>query len=720
MTAAVPRTATPAPVAPSRPAALTVPATTHHDTARYRLNFRPDIEGLRAVAILTVLGFHAGVPFFSGGYVGVDVFFVVSGFLITGLLLARVTAHGTFSLADFYARRARRILPAAGVVLAATAAACWLLLPPLARVDAAYDLIAAAVSGANWRFVAAQTDYLAAHAEPSPVLHFWSLAVEEQFYLGWAPVLLLVAVLARRWGRTALPGIAVAAGVVTAGSFALSLNWTAAAAPLAYLGSPSRAWQFGVGAGAALAAPYAARALSGRGETWARAVLGWGGLAAIGWATVAFDGLTPYPGLAALVPTAGAAVVVLAGHRADDRSASGAEVGRLLTTGPARTVGRLSYTWYLWHWPVLVLAQARLGELGWPARLALVVAAGVPAALTTRLVERPLRFSLVVAARPRRGLAVGTTAVVVPLAAALLLGSGAIRVLEGNARDAAGPLPAGATGGPWLLAAPGPDRQGGPVRPAPAQARQDFPPTAGCEVPPEATISPPCRYGTPGARDRVVLIGDSHAGQWFSAVDALARRRGWAVEVLVKQGCPLPKLTVRSPQLGRAYTECDTWRREALARIAAGPRPRLIVAASLNRYTGDAPALARGWNDTLDRLAATGAPVAYLRDTPTFGRDVPTCLSGALEVWSRCAVTRDAALPRDRLAEDLARGGRPGVSVVDLSAALCPPGPRCPAVREGVLLYRDGAHLTDTAAAVLAPRLDHELLRLGLLPEADR
>lgn len=701
--------AAPAPVVPANATALA-----------YRLNFRPDIEGLRAVAILTVLGFHAGVPFFAGGYVGVDVFFVVSGFLITGLLLARVTAHGTYSLADFYARRARRILPAAGVTLAATAVGCWLLLPPLGRADAAYDLIAAALSMANWRFIAGQTDYLAAHAEPSPVLHFWSLATEEQFYLGWAPLVLLIAVLARRRGRSALPGIAVAVGVVTAGSFALNLSWTATAAPLAYLSSPSRAWQFGIGAAAALAAPYAARLLSGRGEAWARAAIGWGGVAAIVWATVTFDGLTAFPGTAALVPTLGAAAVMLAGQRADDRSPAGVEAGRLLATGPARAAGRLSYAWYLWHWPVLVLAQARLGELGWPARLALVVAAGVPAALTTRLVERPLRFSLVVAARPRRGLAVGAAAVAVPLAAALLLGSGAIRVLEADARSAAGPLPIGAASGPWLLAAPGPAAQGGPVRPAPAQARVDFPPIAGCEIPPEATTSPACRYGASGAHDRIVLIGDSHAGQWFAAVNELASRRGWAVEVLVKQGCPLPRLTVRSPQLGRTYTECDSWRRQTLSRLAGEPRPRLIVAASLNRYTADARVLAQGWDNSLDRLVATGAPVAYLRDTPTFGRDVPTCVSGKLKSWHRCAVTREAALPRDRLAEKLAHGPRQGVSVVDLTDALCPPGPRCPAVREGILLYRDGAHLTSTAATVLAPRLDHELDRLGLLPAVDR
>ncbi|MEV4636804.1 acyltransferase family protein [Actinoplanes sp. NPDC049548] len=709
MTPAMTLTAAPAPVATAGSRALA-----------YRLNFRPDIEGLRAVAILTVLGFHAGVPFFSGGYVGVDVFFVVSGFLITGLLLARVTAHGTFSLADFYARRARRILPAAGVTLAATALGCWLLLPPLGRADAAYDLIAAALSVANWRFIAGQTDYLAAHAEPSPVLHFWSLAVEEQFYLVWAPLLLLIAVLARRWRRSALPGIAVAVGVVTAGSFALSLHWTAVAAPLAYLASPSRAWQFGIGAAAALVAPYVARILSRRGGAWARAVTGWAGVAAIGWATVTFDGLTAFPGTAALVPTLGAAAVILAGQRADDRSPAGVEAGRLLATGPSRAVGRLSYAWYLWHWPVLVLAQARLGELAWPARAALVVAAALPAVVTTRLVERPLRFSLVVAARPRRGLALGAVAVAVPLVAALLLGTGAIRQLESDARNAAGPLPAGATGGPSLLATPGPAGDGGPVRPAPAQARVDFPPIAGCEIPPEATTGPACRYGPPGASDRIVLIGDSHAGQWFTAVEQLASRRGWAVEVLVKQGCPLPRLTVRNPQLGRTYTECDTWRERTLARLAAGPRPRLIVAASLNRYTADARALARGWESTLDRLVATGAPVAYLRDTPTFGRDVPTCVSGALQSWRRCAVDREAALPRDQLAEELAQGRHAGVSVVDLTRAVCPPGRQCPAVREGILLYRDGSHLTSTAATILAPRLENEIDRLKLLPAVNR
>ncbi|WP_276329048.1 acyltransferase family protein, partial [Crossiella equi] len=237
----------------------------------YRPGKRRDIEGLRAVAVLTVLGFHAGVPGFTGGYVGVDVFFVISGFLITGLLLGDIQRAGGFSLKEFYARRARRILPSAAVVLLAVAFGSWLLLPPLRARDVAVDVLAGALNVANWRFVVNQTDYLAAARDHSPVLHFWSLAVEEQFYLVWAPLLLGVAVLVRR----SVPAIATVIGVLAAASFVLSVQWTASAEPLAYMGSPARAWEFGVGALAAVAAP------------WFRApaVLGVLGAAAIAWST---------------------------------------------------------------------------------------------------------------------------------------------------------------------------------------------------------------------------------------------------------------------------------------------------------------------------------------------------------------------------------------------------------------------------------------------------
>ncbi|MFD0631579.1 acyltransferase family protein [Catenulispora yoronensis] len=266
--------------------------------------FRPDIEGLRALAVLTVIGFHAAVPGMAGGYVGVDVFFVVSGFLITGQVLGRPA----FSLAEFYARRARRILPAACVVLLFTALATWIVLPPLRQHDVAYDLLTAALNGGNWRFVADQTDYLAASRAPSPLLHYWSLGVEEQFYVVWAPLVLLAILAARKRNRSIRAFVLGEILILSAASLALSLYWTTTSAPLAYMGSPSRAWQFG--AGAILAVAVAGRTVAMR---HLRTVAGYVGLALIVAATVVFDAKTPYPGTAALVPVAGTVLILFAG-----------------------------------------------------------------------------------------------------------------------------------------------------------------------------------------------------------------------------------------------------------------------------------------------------------------------------------------------------------------------------------------------------------------------
>ncbi|KAA2256394.1 acyltransferase [Solihabitans fulvus] len=682
---------------------------------RYRLGFRPDIEGLRAVAVLTVLGFHAAVPFCTGGYVGVDLFFVISGFLISGLLLGSVADRGVIRLKDFYARRARRILPAAGVVLVVTAIGGLLLLPPLRQRDLAYDTIAAALNLGNWRFVANQTDYLAANTDPSPLLHYWSLGVEEQFYLLWAPLLLGLVLLARRLRRSPFPLVVGAVAAITLGSFALSVYWTGESRPLAYLGSPSRAWQFGVGAAVALVAPAAAGRFARPAGLVVRRVLGWAGAAAIAWSTVTFGPGTPFPGTAALLPTLGAAAVILAGT-AGDTSPDAAGIGRFLGLAPIRAIGRLSFAWYLWHWPVLILAEARLGPLPWPAKLALVLASALPAWLTMRLVERPLRFSAAVAARPSRGLATGVTAMMLPVAAGLLLGSGAAHSMGTDSPTTVGQALVGAAEGPTLLAGPGGGATGGPVFPGPATAREDFPQLADCQVPPPAISSPKCLFGDTTSAHRIVLLGDSHAAQWFPAVAEVAKRRGWALEVLTKSGCPLPRITVQSPQLGREYRECDTWRDAALDRVAAGPRPELIVMSALNRYTADRAALARGWDYSLGRLGATGAPVVYLRDTPFAAKDIPTCLSGELANWSACAFPRTDGMLADPLAEDVVWGRRPALRMVDVTDVLCPPGDRCPAVLDGVLLYRDDAHLTNTAAALLSQRVARSLEVQGLVP----
>ncbi|WP_328967066.1 SGNH hydrolase domain-containing protein [Streptomyces sp. NBC_00239] len=687
----------------------------------HRSVFRPDIEGLRAVAVLAVLAFHAGIPAATGGFVGVDIFFVISGYLITGLLVREAITTGRIRLGDFFSRRARRLLPSAAVVLAVVAVAGAWLTVPLRRADLEHDVVAAALSFANWRFVGQQTDYLAAGHAQSPLLHFWSLAVEEQFYLAWGPLLAVIVLFAAgavRRGRAVRAAVALVAAPVALASFALALYWTDRSVSLAYLGTPSRVWQFGVGALLALLPWHLMR-----GPRPLRLVCGWSGAAAIAWCVLAYDASTPYPGCAALVPTLGAAAVILAAIPGrGERNAQGAYgVGRLLAGRAPRAIGRLSYNLYLWHWPVLVLAEARFGTLGWPAKTALTLAAVLPALATLRWIEQPLRRSRTVSELPRRGLSVGISAIVLPIVLALVAGTTTLNLLGPAAPVDVKGLPPGAATGPALLArTPGAALPAGPVVPAPLQARKDFPPDGPCEVAPAVTSSPACLFGAVDSPDRIVLLGDSHAGQWFSPVLALAARRGWALQELVKQGCPLPQLAVHNPQLGRGYRECDTWRADALERLRQGPKPRLIVIASLNRYTADPGRLAAGWEKTLKPLRALGAPIVYIEDTPVPGTDIPACVSGSPDSPEDCAFDRADARQPDPLARRIAAGALPGVRSVSVNPVLCPgDGPTCPAVVDRILLYRDDAHLTNAAAVVLAPRLERLLTEAAGLPAPD-
>ncbi|MFJ9442108.1 acyltransferase family protein [Kitasatospora sp. NPDC101235] len=660
--------------------------------ARRRTAFRPDIEGLRGVAVLSVLAFHSAVPGLTGGFIGVDVFFVISGFLITGLLVGR-----PIGLWDFAARRARRILPAAATVLVATAVAGGALLDPLRGTDLARDLIASAGQFANWRFVGRQTDYLAAEHDPSPLQHFWSLGVENQFYLLWGVLLLGLA--RYLYGRRRTVAITLATVAVGGVSLVLCLRWTATSAPLAYFSTGSRLWEFAAGACAALAGSAPAARAGQRPVAWSLRVLGWLGLAAVLAPVFLYDRNTPFPGTAALLPVLGTAAVLLAGHR----SLGAADAGRLLATRPLRAAGRLSYAWYLWHWPVLTIAQARYGVLPWTTLLALTAAAALPAWLTLRLVEQPLRYGSSPA--PRRGLAVGASALVIPLIAALTLGGGTMRAL-GDPSSGPTAAPTGAADGPSLLA---PGIRVLALTPSLARAREDFPPGKGCEIPLNADSSPRCLFGAEDSPDRIVLLGDSHAGQWISAALALAEQRHWALEVLVKPGCPLATLTVRNNVLGRTFEECDRWRENTLTRLASGPKPRLVLMAGLNRY-GSQEERTAGWTRTLDRLTALGAPLAYLGDTPMPGKDIPTCLAASDGRSDACFFPRDTAFEPDPVL-DGGLAARYGVRTLDLGPLLCPgAGPSCPAVLEGVVLYRDTGHITDTLARVLAPRLDKGLL----------
>ena len=341
--------------------------------------FRPDLEGLRAVAVILVLLYHAQVPWVSGGYVGVDVFFVLSGFLITGLLARELAATGRVDLPAFYARRARRLLPAASVTLLVTMVASALVLPPLRVPDVAGDTVAAAFYVSNMRFAIQATDYLGSALPPSPVLHFWSLGVEEQFYLFWPALLLFASGVAFRARRVSdgLRRLAIILAITFVLSLAISLWLTDVAQPWAFFSLPARAWELALGA--LLALPAAGRWVPARAAPW----LGWAGVVMVVLSGLVLDEATKFPGVAALLPTMGSALVIAAGLRAaglsPDAQATAASPdaqadaspdaqadapprrnlrrfavpAAVLGLAPLRFFGRISYSLYLWHWPIL-------------------------------------------------------------------------------------------------------------------------------------------------------------------------------------------------------------------------------------------------------------------------------------------------------------------------------------------------------------------------------
>ena len=564
--------------------------------------FRPDIEGLRGIAVLLVVLFHSGMVGVPGGFIGVDVFFVISGFLITGLLIRERERTGGIRLEAFYARRVRRLLPAGMVALAVTLVASFVMLNPLDRSSAAADGAAAALSVGNIRFALADGDYFTSVASPSPFLHFWSLAVEEQFYLVW-PALILVAT---RWRRPRLGG-GIALGLVLAASLAANVVITGIAVNWAFYSLPTRAWQLALGGLLALGAQASLRVPSA-----ISAITGWTGLGILIWAALIIDGNLAYPGLWALAPTLAAAAMIVSGMTSHGP-------GLLLATRPLRFLGRISYSLYLWHWPILVLPVAALeGDLPMPTTGALVGLAVVVAWMSWRFIEEPFRAGFpVLARRPGRTILAGATAVALVVSAAGGLTAAGdseawaaddsppgdvvswaddgtwdldatpledepIRPLEtdvpgsgvpGSGVPGSGVPGAEASGAP--LTAPSPSSSPTPnakpvptprtyirlpsnVRPALARARTDEERLRrdGCLAFEGVTRPPECVYGKKGAAFTVALVGDSHAAQWFPAVERVAKARGWQVLTFVKVACPFIDMRVRNVALKREYTEC--------------------------------------------------------------------------------------------------------------------------------------------------------------------
>ncbi len=645
----------------------------------FRLGYRPEIEGLRAVAILLVVLAHAKVPGLEGGFVGVDVFFVLSGYLITSLLLDELNGSGDLNIASFYARRLRRLLPALLLVLLCGSALAALLLAPFEQVQQSLPVAAAAIWLSNLLFSQAKLDYFGADADSSLFLHTWSLGVEEQFYLAW-PALIMFLLGAWHWQgggfnlQRLRKGLIVTAGITLLLSVFLTYTQPASAFYLA----PSRAWQFAVGALVLLGTQ--------RGTLASIRLLnvigGWIGLLMILGSAVLLNAETAYPGYAALAPTLGTALILLFARPTDPHA-----VTRLLATGPMQAIGRVSYAWYLWHWPVLLLGATLVGA-SLAANLGLALLALILAVITYYLIETPIRRTRSRLGRPAFVFLISITLMTAAVCAALSWNSAARGWAESAAHERF------------------------------SAVRMDVPKLYAfhCDDWYHSASVNICQFGNEKAEKRLLIIGDSIGLQWFPAITQLYERKGWQVLVLTKSSCPMVDQAYFYSRIGREYVECTQWRNQALE-VARALHPDAVILGSSYDYPFSREEWVAGTRRVLDYIGPATQQIYILQSTPPLGINGPDCLSrrywrSDLELGLPLpACTREVRNNRLNTAHAAvieAAAPYATVQVIDMNAHICPDGV-CAAERDGVIVYRDRVHVTATYITQLTDELERAL-----------
>ena len=658
--------------------------------------YRRDIDGLRAVAVLAVVLFHAKVPGFSGGFVGVDVFFVISGYLITGLIFSDIVA-GRFSFLGFYYRRIKRIVPALLVVYLASAVLATVLMLPGDIRAFARTLIASALFVSNvvlWQ----QGGYFDAPAELQPLLHTWSLSIEEQFYLVWPVLCVLVAASGPRW----LSRLAWIAAAVSLIAWIGMISFERGSA--AFFLTPFRIWELMLGAGLALMLPARRPVAPLRAEIMAAA----GALMIVGAACVPLQSHA-LENFLALPACVGAVLLIFSGSGRQTAAA------RLLSTSPMVGIGLVSYSLYLWHWPLLSFARYYFDRpLQWDEATSLLALSLVAAIVTYRLVEQPVRR--MTAFRPQRVVATGLLCLAAFAVASYRMERDrgwalnldpAIRHLDATARSKS------------------------------IYQQKCFGENSAFGSDEACTFGPPRRAGS----FDLVVFGDSHANHYAPAIGVLAQAAGLSGRQIGIAACPalLGNFEIDSPYGTRVY--CLSLREAMVRFVEQNPRLRLIVLAqSWSMYTGNgliaqegrkmvhliasrgderserrsSEILRRGLEETLDFFAAKGIPVLLLGEVPPLGRDPVRCMANAIKQnrpHNTCGrdiaeVSRFVGETNALLAE-FARTRR-NVFYFSPSDAMCHEG-RCNPVIDGIFMYRDATHLNKLGAERLA-----QVMRLPL------
>lgn len=610
----------------------------------------PQIQGLRALAVILVLLYHA--KFLPGGYIGVDIFYVISGYLITSLLLRECEKTNGISFARFYLRRIKRLLPASSLVLIITALISWWVYPSILRADLGRDIAAASLYISNYFFAVWQMDYQNLDALPPVVIHYWSLAVEEQFYLFWPLIINAL----YKIGKRRFVGIGVA--VITLISILLSLYLTSVSPLWAFYSLPTRAWELGIGA-LILFVPSKMR--SSQHYVWL-------GLIAIGYSAVRFTDATAFPGTAALFPVLATALAL----------ASVSNWPKFLDAFSRLSViqwlGNISYPLYLWHWPVLVIPSIHYGSsLTISERFIAIALTLLLADLTHRFVEQPLR----VREFSQKGIfsfAALVTAISLILAL-LITNSNSDQVILKSGKQFS--LDS-------LLAQP--------------KIYQD-----GCHLENGQSVPPECTYGKRNAERKIVLFGDSHAAQWFPALEKLAIENSFALISFTKSACPGPAIR-KVDKGGYKNSDCSKWRSNVYKRITEiKPDAVLVTGMQYFQRPEGYQSRAKWWQEgqrkTLIALRGLTPKIIYIADTPHPKQDIPSCLS------SKKARDCDNTEKTPSIKVD-------GYLLVDPTPWLC--GRTCPAVLDGIVTYRDASHISVEMSTLLSAQMARALRALGL------
>jgi peptidoglycan/LPS O-acetylase OafA/YrhL len=667
---------------------MRIPAASSAHACHPAGGFQPEIQGMRALSVLAVVLAHAAIPGFGGGFIGVDVFFVISGFLITRLLLAEIERTGRIDLPGFWARRARRLLPNAFAALLGTLVLALAFFPVPNPATLIREISLAALEVVNFHFARKAADYFQADGPVSPVVHFWSLAIEEQFYLVW-PVLLGGTVLAFK--RSVRRAALILLAVMWCASFAACVMQGNAEQAGGYFRTETRIWQLATGALLAAGWPAVERLA----PHW-RAAMAWLGAGAILAGIAVIPGGRGYPGLWALMPTLGAAGLIAGFGGAAPQSV----LRRSLNLPVMQWIGARSYSWYLWHWPLLALPRIAYPDnvyfelIAVPASLAIACAAYA-------WIETPFREGGILRARPAATLAGAAAALLLTLGATQLSWS-AFSVLR-------------------------PDLAARITEVETASKARNKVYLDGCHLDENDRVQGECRYGDAAAPRRVVLFGDSHAAQWFEPLRLAAGQTGWQLQAWTKSACPSADAHFRLDS--QRYAMCRTWYEERMAQLTGPGRPDLVILSNSVYHLDDIwdvaaggvlagsaaeQALRDGFRGTVQRLAAAGVEVVVIRDIPKAARNYRNCYIAG----RRCSTPQHKALSVPDLAVEAARGFDAGVRIVDLTDEFCRNG-ECAITRDGMLMYRDGTHLAANASVVFAPVLAGHLKMLAAaLPAA--